>query len=254
MNHLATLVRVELTEAAKEYKYVWLTVFFVLLGLTQPLINLYMDIILQQLGGSIGVILDPNKLDPTPSEIFLSTISGQFDQIGLIILLISFMGLIAMDRQNGMQDFILTRPVSIHCYVYAKLIAHWFISMFSIGFGILTSYICTVYLFGSFSITKLILFSVLYSIWILYLTSLVIVISVYVKHQVLIAVSAIGISFFLLLIKNVDLAFSDLLPSSILNVAEHQLVATYDVSYLSIVSCLVLIFCNLLWASKKLKN
>lgn len=254
MSQFTALVRVELTEAAKEYKYVWLTIFFVLLGLTQPLINLYMDLILQQMGGSIGVILDPDKSAPTANEVFLSTISGQFNQIGLIILLISFMGLIATDRQNGMQDFILTRPVSIHCYVSAKLIAHWFISMFSLGFGILTSYGCTVYLFGAFPMTKLISFSVLYSLWILYLISLVIVISMYVRHQVLIAISAIGISFLLLVLKNLDPVFSDGFPSSILNVAEHQLVRSSVVSYRSIFSCLLFTFLNLMWASKKLKN
>ena len=70
MMNLAILIRAELTEAAKEYKYVWLTIFFIILGLTQPLLNKYMDSILQQLGGTIGVMLDPNKPSPTPNEIF----------------------------------------------------------------------------------------------------------------------------------------------------------------------------------------
>ncbi|WP_026831394.1 ABC transporter permease [Exiguobacterium antarcticum] len=254
MNNLAILIRVELTEAAKEYKYVWLTIFFIILGLTQPLINMYLEIILQQLGGTFGVMLDPNKPSPTSNEIFLSTISGQFNQIGLVILIISFMSLIAADRENGMQDFILTRPVSIYSYVYAKLIAHWLISMFSILFGILISYFYTVYLFGSFSLLKLISFSFLYSLWILYLVSLVIVISIYIKHQVLIAVSTIGITFVLLFINNFNPTFSYLLPSSILNVAAHQISDAHDFHHLSVVSCLLFTISHLVWATMKLKR
>ncbi|MGX8177182.1 ABC transporter permease [Exiguobacterium artemiae] len=254
MMNLAILIRAELTEAGKDYKYVWLTIFFILLGFTQPLINMYLDIILQQLGGTIGVILDPNKPPPTSSEIFLSTVSGQFNQIGLIILIISFMGLITTDRQSGMQDFILTRPVSIYSYVHAKLIAHWLISMFSIFFGILASYLYTVYLFGSFPFLKLLSFSILYSLWILYLVSLVLVISVYIKQQILIAVLTIGVAFFLLVIKGLSPTFLYFLPSSILDVATHQISGAHDVHNSSVVCCLLITVAHLIWASKKLKQ
>ena len=254
MTNFYTLTRTELVEAAKEFKFIWLTLFFVILGLTQPLITKYMDVILENVGGADGITIDPNRPVPSSAEVLLSTISGQFNQIGLIILIISFMGLIAADRNSGMQDFILTRPVSLRSYLLSKLAGHWAVSMFSISIGAAVSYGYTIFLFGSFSFSSFGLFLLLYSLWILFVVSLTILISTFVKSPILIAVTTIAVSIFFILIKGFNHFLFQLSPGGILNLAENQLLSVRDLNYFSIATCLAFILLNLAWASRNLKK
>lgn len=249
MTHFYTLTQTELAEAAKEYKFIWLTLFFVILGVTQPLINNYMDVILENVGGADGITIDPNRPVPSSGEVLLSTISGQFNQIGLIILIISFMGLIASDRNSGMQDFILTRPVAIPSYLLSKLAGHWLISMFAIAIGAAVSYGYTIFLFGSFSFSDFLLFLLMYSLWILYVISLAILISTFIKGPILIAVTTIAVSVFLILIKSFNHLVFQLSPGGVLNVAENQLLPGGEVNHFSILSCGVFIVFNI-WLAK----
>lgn len=254
MTNFHTLLRTELAEAWKDYKFIWLTLFFVMLGVTQPLINAYMDIILEHAGGTEGIIIDPNRPIPSSTEVLMSTVSGQFNQIGLIILIISLMGLIATDRNNGVQDFILTRPVSPHSYLLSKLASHWLISMFSISIGALVSYYYTIFLFGSFSFPSYLLFLILYGVWILYVVSLTIVISTFVKSPILIAVTTISIAILLILIKGFTHPLTQLLPSGILTLAENHLLTSQDLNYFSMLTCLFFIFFNIFLANLNLRK
>ncbi len=249
MTNFYTLTRTELAEAAKEYKFIWLTLFFVILGVTQPLVHNYMDVILENVGGADGITIDPNRPVPSSGEVLLSTISGQFNQIGLIILIISFMGLIASDRNSGMQDFILTRPVSLQSYLMSKLAGHWLISMFAIAIGAVVSYGYTIFLFGSFSFSDFSLFLLMYSLWILYVISLAILISTFIKGPILIAVATIAASIFFILIKGFNQLAFQLSPGGVLNVAENYLLPGREVNHFSILSCGMFIVFNL-WLAK----
>lgn len=254
MTNFNTLMRTEIVEALKEFKFIWLTLFFVILGVTQPLINKYMDVILKNVGGADGITIDPNREIPSSAEVLLSTVSGQFNQIGLIILIISFMGLIAVDRNSGMQDFILTRPVSLTTYLLSKLASHWLISMFSVSIGAAVSYTYTMMLFGSFSFSNFLLFLILYSLWILYVLSLTILISTFVKSPILIAVTTILISMILIIAKGFNHILFQLSPGSILTLAENQLQSMQDLNYFGILTCLFFIVLNIYWANLKMRK
>jgi len=130
MRTFYTLTLTEWLEAWKEWKIVWLPLFFIALGVTQPLLLMYMDVLLEHVGNADGIIVDPNRPAPQSLDVFSATIHGQFNQLGLIVLIMSFMGLLASDRQTGMQDFILTRPVSRNVYLLSKWFSHGMISLF----------------------------------------------------------------------------------------------------------------------------
>lgn len=254
MKNLTTLMHAELLEAFKDFKFIWLTIFFVILGVTQPLIHKYMDVILEYAGGADGITIDPDRTIPSSTDVLLSTVSGQFNQIGLVILVISFMGLIAADRNNGIQDFILTRPVSVRSYLISKLASHWLISMFSISIGALVSYFYTNLLFDSFSFTRLLYFLVLYSLWILYIVSLTILISTFFKSPIIIAITTILVSMFFIVIKGFNHIFFQLSPGGILNVAENTLLSIQDVNYFSILTCLLFVLLNMSLANLNIKK
>lgn len=164
------------------------------------------------------------------------------------------MGLIAVDRNSGMQDFILTRPVSLTTYLLSKLASHWLISMFSISIGAAVSYTYTMMLFGSFSFSNFLLFLILYSLWILYVLSLTILISTFVKSPILIAVTTILISMILIIAKGFNHILFQLSPGSILTLAENQLQSMQDLNYFGILTCLFFIVLNIYWANLKMRK
>ena len=56
-----------------------------------------------------GITIDPSMATQNGGEVLASTLGSQFDQLGLMILVISMMGTIQTDKANGMLAFILTR-------------------------------------------------------------------------------------------------------------------------------------------------
>ncbi|MGE6631596.1 ABC transporter permease [Bacillus sp. NPDC077027] len=244
MRNISILLKVELLEAVRNIKFIWLTLFFTILGVTQPLIDKYMEVIIKNFGGIEGIMIDPNAPEPQANEVILATFSGQFNQIGLIVLIISFMGMIANEKNSGVQGFIFTRPVTSLEYISSKLFGNWFISMVCISIGSFVSYFYTIYLFGYYSITDFLLFLVFYSLWILFIISLVILFSTIIKSSLFIGVTTILLSIVLLMLGNINETFSLFLPSGVLTLAENLLLQTNSANFLLIIAPIVYIIIN----------
>ena len=124
--------------------------------------------------------MDPNAPKPQANEVLLATFTGQFNQMGLIVLVISFMGMIADEKKSGVLGFIFTRPVSSIQYIISKLFGNWIISMICILIGAGVSYCYTIYLL---IIIHLLIFYFLlfYSLWILFIVSVTILLSTFIK-------------------------------------------------------------------------
>lgn len=248
MRNIAILFKVELLEAIRNIKFIWLTIFFTILGVTQPLIDKYMDVIIKNVGGIDGIMIDPNAPDPQANEVLLATFSGQFNQIGLIVLIISFMGMIANEKNSGVQGFIFTRPVSSLEYISSKLFSNWLISMVCIAIGSIISYSYTIYLFDYYSITDFLLFLVLYSVWILFVISLAVLFSTMIKSSIFIGVATMLLSMVFLLLGNINETLSLFLPSGVLTLAESLLLQTGSANFLLIIAPIVYIMINVFTA------
>lgn len=120
----------------KEYKILWLPIVFMLLGLTQPIMMYYLPMILKSLGGVEGIMIDPTMAKPEGQEVLASTLNSQFDQLGIIIIIVAAMSVIQAEKANGMLAFILTRPVSISSYLGSKIATHYLLAVFSLAIGI----------------------------------------------------------------------------------------------------------------------
>lgn len=248
MRNISILLKVELLEAVRNIKFIWLTLFFTILGVTQPLIDKYMEVILQNFGGIDGIMIDPNAPDPLTNEVLLATFFGQFNQIGLIVLIISCMGMIANEKNSGVQGFIFTRPVSSLEYISSKLFGNWLISMICIAIGSIVSYFYTIHLFDYYSITNFLLFLVFYSVWILFVISLAVLFSTMIKSSLFIGVATILISMIFLLLGNINETFSLFLPSGVLNLAESLLLQTGSANYLLLIASIIYIMINIFTA------
>ena len=141
---------------------------FYFLGATQPIVTYYLPSILEALGGGQGITIDPSMATQNGGEVLASTLGSQFDQLGLMILVISMMGTIQTDKANGMLAFILTRPVTITSYVGGKIVSNYVMVACSVTIGYVTSYLYVNFLFSTVPFAHLITGLLFYLSWVFY--------------------------------------------------------------------------------------
>lgn len=66
-----------------------------------------------------------------------STLGSQFDQLGIILIAFSVMGIVQTDKAYGMLAFIMTRPVSPISYISGKISSNYLFLACSIAIGYL---------------------------------------------------------------------------------------------------------------------
>ncbi|MFJ7680313.1 ABC transporter permease subunit [Peribacillus sp. NPDC097198] len=191
MNNFLVLVKKEFVQMIREYKVVWLPIVFIFLGATQPVLTYYLPSILEEIGGGQGITIDPNLANQKGGEVLASTVGSQFDQLGLMVLVISMMGIIQSDKENGMLSFILTRPVSVISYITGKLASYYLIAAFSVAIGYLTSFLYVNFLFTDVPFSQMISGLLFYLVWILFIVAFTTMISTIFSSQGIIALISI---------------------------------------------------------------
>ncbi|WP_242242032.1 ABC transporter permease [Bacillus cereus group sp. BfR-BA-01309] len=192
MNNSIVLIKKECVQMLRDFKIIWLPIVFIFLGATQPIVTHYLPSILEALGGGQGITIDPNMTAQQGGEVLASTLGSQFDQLGLMILVISMMGTIQTDKANGMLAFILTRPVNVTSYVGGKIVLNYLMVAFSITIGYVTSYLYVNYLFTAVPFAQLITGLLFYLTWVLFIVSFTTMISAIFHSQGMIALISIA--------------------------------------------------------------
>ena len=138
-----------------------------------------------------GITIDPSMATQNGGEVLASTLGSQFDQLGLMILVISMMGTIQTDKANGMLAFILTRPVTITSYVGGKIVSNYVMVACSVTIGYVTSYLYVNFLFSTVPFAHLITGLLFYLSWVLFIVSFTTMISTIFHSQGMIALISI---------------------------------------------------------------
>ena len=191
MNNFIVLIKKEYVQMVREFKVMWLPIVFILLGITQPIVTYYLPSILEALGGGQGITIDPSMTAQKGGEVLASTLGSQFDQLGLMIIAISMMGIIQTDKANGMLAFILTRPVTVISYIGGKIVSNYLIAAFSVAIGYLASYLYVNYLFTDVPFSHMITGLLFYLVWVLFIVSFTTMISAIFHSQGIIALISI---------------------------------------------------------------
>ncbi|MCZ8541410.1 ABC transporter permease [Psychrobacillus psychrodurans] len=192
MNSFIVLMNKEFTQMVRDFKIIWLPLVFILLGITQPVMTYYLPTILEALGSGQGITIDPNIAAQQGGEILAGTLGAQFDQLGIIIIAISLMGIIQTDKANGMLAFILTRPVPVRSYVGGKIASNYIFTAFSVAVGYLASYLYVNLLFTNVAIFDMLTALLFYLVWILFIISFTTMISTLINSPGLIALISIA--------------------------------------------------------------
>lgn len=142
MNQWVTLLQKEILEMWRNFKWIWVSITFILLGVSQPLTSYYMPQILDSLGGlPEGAVVEIPL--PSSGEVLAAGLS-QYSTIGVLIIVLSSMGTIAGERKSGVAAMILVKPVSYFSFVTSK----WAGSLLLVWFSLLTGYLATWYYTG----------------------------------------------------------------------------------------------------------
>jgi len=191
MTNFAILTKKEFVQMIRDFKIIWFPLVFVFLGITQPVISYYLPSILKAMGGNQGITIDPSFAAQTGGEVLAATLGSQFDQLGVIIIVVSLMGAVQSDKANGMLAFILTRPVSVTQYFGAKLMSHYLFAAAAVTIGYLISYVYVNLLFANVNFIDMIVALLFYLVWVFFIVSFTTMVSTLFNSQGIIALIAI---------------------------------------------------------------
>ncbi|MFB6466431.1 ABC transporter permease [Cytobacillus sp. Hz8] len=179
MKTFTVLLQKEFRESWRSFKFLWMPLLFIFLGISDPLTNYYMEDILNSVGNlpeGFSVTLP----DYAPIDI-LKASTGQFQSIGLIVLVITAAGMINRERQNGTATLIYVRPISFIALFMSKWTVASMLGMLSAILGYAGSMYYTSILYGSVNAIAFIQMVMSYCVWILFATAIALMFSAMFK-------------------------------------------------------------------------
>jgi len=172
MNSFSVLFQKEWRENVRNYKILWIPLVFILFGIMEPVSTYYLPQILNSVGNlPEGIVSELPAL--TPEQILLSTV-GEYQFIGLLVVTLAFVGIISRERKNGTATLLYVRPISYKSYIASKTLIMMIIVIGSFLSGISVSLYYTTILFGGVEATEFLGFIGTYSVWLLFVISIVI--------------------------------------------------------------------------------
>ncbi|MFF2589550.1 ABC transporter permease [Peribacillus butanolivorans] len=260
MNNFTVLAKKEFVQMVREFKVIWLPLVFIFLGLTQPVVSYYLPSILKALGGGQGITIDPSMAAQKGGEVLASTLGSQFDQLGVMIIIVSMMGVVQYDKANGMLAFILTRPVTVVSYISGKVISNYLFVACSVVLGYLVSYLYVILLFTRVDFVDLLVALLFYLMWILFIVSFTTMISTIFNSQGIIALISIVFLLGCRIVVGLSPVIDNVNPASMSKHAMEVLIlGTVNIDVIwSVISTIVLsaltILVTNIWISKKKFN
>ncbi|MBM7096260.1 ABC transporter permease subunit [Bacillus sp. H-16] len=210
MRQWTVLYKKELKEQWRSFKWLWVPLVFMLLGMMQPVTAFYLPEIMEQFGGlPEGAVFDIPL--PGGGQVIAETL-GQFSQIGTLILVLAFMGTIVNERVQGTWVMVLVKPVSYANFITAKWAGVATIVTVSYVLGLAAGIYYTVLLIESVPVGPVISGALIFLLWLLFLITLLLLFSSLFKSSAAVAFLTLGIAIVLSLISGVLPEFMEWSP------------------------------------------
>lgn len=196
MKQWMVLFQKEWLEMLRNYKLIWLPLVFILFGVLKPVTSYYMPQILESLGElPEGTVIEMPV--PSSEEVLVATLAD-YSQLGILILVLAFMGVIATERRSGVASLILVKPVSFVSFITAKWTAMLILTWISLALGLVASWYYTYVLIGTVEWQHLLFSYFTYGLWLAFVITLTLFYSSLLKSTGVIAFlsifSIIGLS------------------------------------------------------------
>ena len=179
MSQFFVLFRKEMLELWRSYKWLWVPLVFLFLGIVQPAATYYLPQILDSVGGlPEGTIIEI----PLPSAGgVLAESLGQLGTIGLLVLVLAAMGVLIAERRSGVAAMLLVKPVAFGSYVSAKWAAYVLLTVVSVLIGQIGAWYYTTVLFGDFPLGTVLESALVFAVWMSFILTALLLVSVFLR-------------------------------------------------------------------------
>ncbi|MWV46809.1 hypothetical protein GRF59_24680 [Paenibacillus sp. HJL G12] len=175
MRQFRLFFRKEMLEMGRSYKWLWVPLVFLMLGVMQPIVTRFMPEILKSAGNmpkGMTITMEP----PSGAEVMAQTLS-QYNSVGLLILVLSLMTMISGERQSGVSQMIFSKPVSFVSYTAAKWMSMLSLITVSFVLGYAGAWYYTAQMIGPVDAAAAVKAGLFYLLWMWFAGSLTLLVS-----------------------------------------------------------------------------
>lgn len=188
MRGFVPLLKKELREQIKTYRFLIVGGLFLFFGITTPLILKYLPQILESAGEGFNFEMPP----PTAAESLMEYASS-VGQVGVLLAVITAMGCIANELRNGTAVMILSKPVTRGAFVVSKLAAMSLVFLVSLVVASAFCFAYTVWLIEGTGIASFIWLNLLLGIFLVFCLAVTVFLSSLFKSSLAAGGIAVGI-------------------------------------------------------------
>ncbi len=165
----------EMLEMWRSFKWLWVPLVFVLLGIMQPVSTYYLPQILESAGGlPEGAVIEI----PTPSgEQVMAEVMSQFSTMGVLVLVLAGMAIISGEKSSRAIALILVRPLPHSSFITAKWAGLATLTAASLLLGSLAGWYYTELLFSSVDMMNVVRGVSVYGLWMIFVISVLVLMS-----------------------------------------------------------------------------
>ncbi|MHC0035665.1 ABC transporter permease [Pseudoneobacillus sp. C159] len=190
MKQFFVLFKKELLESWRNYKWIWMPITFILLGVMDPITQNYLPQILNSVGDlPEGAVIELPK--PSAEEV-VSMSMANIDMLGILIIVLASMGLIAGERKSGVAAMILVKPVSHSSFVFTKWLSSLLIVWVSYFVGMIASWYYTGILFKFIPFPDFLMSFALYGLWLSFVVTVTIFYNSFLKTPGVVAFASLA--------------------------------------------------------------
>lgn len=222
-----TLFQKEIQENWYNKKWIWVPLVIILITIMDPISYYYLPEIINLAGGvPEGTVIDIPTL--APEEVMMMSLE-QLSMFGVLLLAFISMGTIAGEKNSGLTEVILAKPVRYFNYVTAKWTNLLLLVWAALAVSMLLSWYYTNLLFGELSFIVLLQIIFFYGLWFTFVITVSIFYNTLFKTPGLVAACTIMTIVFMSLINMVFGHKLTWFPNQ-LSLHIHELVVTNTLS------------------------
>ena len=211
-----TLLQKELLENWRNYKWVWVPIVIVILTIMDPITNYFLPEIIESVGNlPEGAVIELPT--PTTSEALMMSLE-QLGTLGILIIVLTFMGTIANERKSGVAELILTKPVRYAYYVSAKWVSWNLLIWVSLLIAFFINWYYIQILYGDVAIILVLKIVFFYGLWMSFVITVTIFYNTLFISQGIVAFMSLGTVILLHLFSAIFINRFTWLPN---NISEH---------------------------------
>jgi ABC-2 type transport system permease protein len=211
MKGLLPLLKKEIKEQFKTYRFLVVMSVFLLFGISQPLTLKYLPEIIKMSGQQMQINF------PTPTALdALTGYAGDIGQIGVFVIVLVAMGAIANELQRGTALIVLSKPVSRTSFVVSKLLAMSITAICSLAAASLVCFGYTVWLIGGANVSAFIGLNLMIALFLIFSIAITLLFSSMFRSSLAAGGVALGVIIGQAIISSIP-KVGDFMPGNILN-------------------------------------